>query len=1177
MSKRKLLYFLPLIALVCGCTDGIGDDVPGLNDRSARITMDCSINQHYLSRVDDGGFAGGDAIGVYIIDYADGKPGDVNDRLPHAKNVKHVYQAESGSWESEAPVYWQDNETHIDAYSYYPYMPVVEDAHAVSHTIAKNQDKEVPGSSMSAYEASDFLWAKHTDAAPLSTLELNHQHLMSSVCVSLIEGENFAPGEWAQSDKAVTVTNTVLNTTIDLADGKVSLTPGGAVESIIPHRSGNDWWCIVAPQFVAPEVTLVEIAIDGDLYKFERPETTEYLPGKRHNILIKVDKRQKDDYAFTLVSESITAWEADLIGHGGESRSYITVDVPEAGGLQRAIDDAGLRYKDILNLKITGEMNDDDFRFIVDNLVYIEAINLGDVRTVDCTINSEKENDVLPDFAFYHDAVNNSLPYLKYIVFPKKLTKIGRFAFKATTLTQTILLPEGLIYIGEYAFNSYNNNHNPMHISKLIFPSTLRYIGDYAFAGCDMRQDISLPSELEYLGAGAFDACSALSGELHLPEGIKSIKRETFYGNTSLSGRLEIPGHIETIEEWAFARTGFAGLTINEGVKNIGIGAFSGMETHDLHYTPDICSDVKPFSGNLVLPKSIKRVEKYAFAYSGFQHVYIKSNPEELSEGLFAYCTELMDTFYVPQKVNHLDKYVFYHCEKLEAIVLPENLLTIEEQCFAHCYGLDYLQCLATTPPELIGEGHFDGVAKDNFTLVVPEGCVDAYRNAPGWGEFKRISEYRNFVCRPQTARLLNKPDTRTIVLNADEAWQVTHTPSWMHIDKTSGSKKTELKVTIDALPHGSHMRTDSIVFTLSGSDITTCYKVEQYDFEYDEDEAYTMQTATKGAGIDLVFVGDGYDAKDIAGGTYLNDMKQSVEYFFDVEPYRSYRDYFNVYIPFAMSYESGIGTVNTLRNVKFGTFAGDGITRMSCDFDKALYYSVDHTPVRESDIDRLTVVVTPNTDVYDGVTQMYGGGYGQGAAVALCPKSAAAYPFDARGTVQHEAGGHAFGKFADEYIYHLAWIQTCGCTCKGCGHVKELLGMHNMGWGKNMSLTGKYGEVEWQHLIDDNRFNDIVDIYEGGFFHSRGSFRSERNSCMNDNVPYYSTWCREMIVRRIKQLAGEQFNFEEFAALDSKEWGKDFTSGSRTSHSVTAAAPHNGHAPIIMKRRPKRPANQNR
>ena len=40
----------------------------------------------------------------------------------------------------------------------------------------------------------------------------------------------------------------------------------------------------------------------------------------------------------------------------------------------------------------------------------------------------------------------------------------------------------------------------------------------------------------------------------------------------------------------------------------------------------------------------------------------------------------------------------------------------------------------------------------------------------------------------------------------------------------------------------------------------------------------------------------------------------------------------------------------------------------------------------------------------------------------------------------------------------------------------------------------------------------------------------------MNNDIPYYSTISRESIVRRIKRYAGEQFDFEEFVAIDKRE-----------------------------------------
>lgn len=1172
MKYRVVFLSMLASALFIGCSENEAL-MSGVVNRQ-EMQVEAKIQQEYVTRVNDSGFAIGDAIGVYVVDYKDGKPCVLTNSGNHADNVKFTLGQDG--WSSVTHLYWTDSKTSVDAYSYYPFMESVSDVKSVPFVVEHRQDTDVAEGMQGGYEMSDFLWTKTSGVQPLSPIILHHQHLMAGVQLSLIEGEGFN-GEWASLDKAVVVTNTKLSSHINLQTGAVTVDDSGSLTSIVPYRNGNEWRCVVVPQAVDAGKELIQIVVDGDLYSFTRSETTVYQAGKLSKFAIKVDKREKGDYQFTLVSESVAAWENDDVSHQAEAKAYITVNVPQAGGLKAALDEANLNYKDVTNLKLTGTINNGDFQFMCSYLTFLEALNLKEVKTVECRVENLMENDVIPDYAFstmFDEPM--PMPTLKYIVFPDKLKKIGCRAFMGTSLCHDIILPEGLTYVGDAVFhnNVYGTPEYTNTIRRISLPSTLKHIGASAFAGCLIEHELSLPEKIEYLGEAAFEKCKGITGELRIPQNLTTIGSRCFYENIALKGNLDVPASVTEIGIGAFARTGFSSLTLHEGLKAIRVAAFSGIRFTYIDYLELDPDDLYPFDGDLVLPSTVTVVERYAFAHTGFKRVYLPDNFEEIPEGLFSHCKELIDTVVIPSKVNHIASNAFFGCEKLTAVVLPKNLLSVGENCFSNCFSLDYLQCLSETPPVLEGSGHFDGVAKDNFTLVVPQGCVEAYRNAPGWGEFKRISEYRNFVCRPQRARLLNKGNVRDIVLNADGAWTVAHCPSWAHVSQTSGLQKTKLTVTIDALPQGRENRADSIVFSLDGDNYTTCYKIEQYDSPYDEDASLTLQTAQKSKGINLVFIGDGYDAKDIAEGVYLTDMKQQVEYFFDVEPYKTYRDYFNVYTAFAMSNESGIGTQNTLRDVKFKTMTVSSSGRMTTDFDAALFYAVDHTPVDEADIDALTCVLTPNTTVYDGIAQMWPGARG-GAAVALCPKSENDYPYDARGLVQHEAGGHGFGKLADEYIYHAAWIQTCGCSC--CGHVPGLMQMLAYGWAENLSLDGKYISVPWKHLINDNRFNDITDIYEGGYFHSRGVYRSEQNSCMNNNVPYYSTWCRELIVRRIKMLAGETFSFDDFAANDSREWGQNFTRATRSSQQTHTfvSAPRHGHAPLISASEPKRPVSK--
>jgi hypothetical protein len=497
---------------------------------------------------------------------------------------------------------------------------------------------------------------------------------------------------------------------------------------------------------------------------------------------------------------------------------------------------------------------------------------------------------------------------------------------------------------------------------------------------------------------------------------------------------------------------------------------------------------------------------------------------------------------------------------------LPSTCEEIDDNCFIDCFSLSYVRCDAKTPPDL-SESAFNGVAKDNFTIVVPSEAVSAYRAASPWNEFKRISEYSNFVCRPSKGNVLNAGGTREIILNADDSWTVESVPDWCSISAMSGTKKTQLTVNIQALSHGSEERHGQIVFKLADGHTTT-YDVGQYDYTYDEDAELQLQSATRGAGINLVFIGDGYDAIDISTGNYLSDMQQEIEYFFDVHPYREYRAYFNVYTVFAMSYDSGVGTLNTLRNTKFGSsFGSPGNDRLSCDADQVADYILQHVKeVTTSNYDQLTGVVLANIEQYDGVTTMYG----NGTAISLCTKSTADYPNDARGILQHEAGGHAFAKFADEYIYHKAYLDKCPCIC--CKHLDDFNAGYALGWFRNLSLSGKYTDIPWYHLMNDANYSDIVDVWSGGYFHSNGIYRSEYNSCMNNNVPYYSTWCRELIVRRIQEYAGETFSYDEFVANDSREYGTDFTNPYTRGQAERANVGTNvlhGQSPIIKQVNP--------
>lgn len=1131
--KHTLLYLLAAGAmLLTGCSDDFFGDKTEQHD-SNRIQLSSDIDQLAVTRVNDNGFCNGDVMGVYIVDYEGNKPGTLKVNGNRGDNVRHTFDEPNYKWNSAYDLFWKDKHTHIDVYGYYPFANP-ESIEDYQFEVQKDQSKATENGEMGGYEASDFLWGKVSDVAPTtSVIRLPMAHRMSNARVTLIQGSGFAEGEWANLEKIVLTANVARKASINLSTGEIKTAGSAESTMTIPSRTNDEWRTIVVPQTVAAGTTLFSITIGGVPYKFTKNEALTYVAGKMMNFGIKVDKQTGSGaYKLTLVSESITPWENDLVSHDATAKEYIVIN-STPGGLKNAITAANKDYTQVRNLKITGQINAKDFYFMRDSMLRLSALNLKEVRIKGWGKNEENEenmDDQIPNSAFYFIQTVGGSNSLNRIVLPDTLKSIGSNAFYGCKyLSGSLIIPEGVTEIKRGAFNGCIGLNG-----ILSLPSTLKKLGnrgeddmgdegtDYyggVFQNCrNLTGNLILPDNLELIRGYCFSGCSGLYGELRLPAKLKRMGNCAFSSCSGFTGSLSIPQGITALPSEAFHNCGFNGtLTLHNGITNIANDAFANCH----------------FKGELHLPKSLKVISENAFCNNDFSGTLtLPSTLTHIGSNAFAYNWRLMGILDIPQEVESIGENAFSNCKMLEGIIFPESMETIRQGAFNECYGINSIICKGTMPAH-IESGAFDGVAKDNFTLEVPESAISQYQAAPGWKDFKRIAAHHELVCRPSVACALSTEHKQKLVINAEGEWEVASKPNWCEVSPASGNKKTEVTLTIKGMAKNADSRDGKVVFRLKDKDYTHECSVSQYGYEYGEDEWITLQKATKGnnGGINIVLLGDGFNAKDIASGKYLNDIKQEVEYFFGIEPYKTYRDYFNVYTAIPLSTESGVGTVNTIRYNRFNTTFTGGVG-LKADYDEVFDYALGAPTVNKGNLNQTLIIMVPNSTDYGGICQMWE----DGSAIAFCPQSTYGYPLDTRGVIQHEAGGHGFGKLGDEYIYHNAFIDFCDCTC--CGHVFEFNAAKSLGWFDNLELTGKMHSVGWSHLIFDNRYSDIVDIYEGGYMHNRGVFRSEPNSCMNNDIPYYSTISRESIVKRIKAYAGETYSFEDFVKNDKRDAG---------------------------------------
>ncbi len=1117
MKRDKKQYVIAMnmvlgVIMLASCSEDI---IPSsiYEDRMAISIQSVYPSLQQDTRISvESGFVADDQVGIFVVDYdTEGQPGIPTIEGNRASNLRYTLQT-NGSWLASKAIFWADKNTPADFYGYYPYNEGLTSLSSYSFSVSADQDTESSTDQTSGYAVSDLLWACSKKVMPTTeTINLQYQHLMSCVTIRLEPGDGFSENEWKELEKTVLVQGTTLDGTVNLQTGEVSVGTG-LPKAIVPLFYQNAWRCIVFPQTVAVSRPLVSVTIDGQSYSLQKTESVNFSSGKMYTFTIKVNRRSPSgDFELMLSDESISPWLDDSQLHEGLVRQYVVVELEKEGTLKEMMAKMRYDYLEVSNLKVKGRINHADLNFMGQEMKHLTNVNLREATLE----GNDNERGVITGF--------NSHQILQHIVFPEKsMTTIGEYAFAASGLMGSLEIPEGVTLIDEDAFNGCN------FTGTLSLPSTLKIVrsGGGAFAGNHFTGELRLPEGLEDIGigwGGEVFSGNDFSGPLTLP---RNLKKMCPLGFSKMTGDIIIPDSWTEIPDLdtrgyrgVFAYGGFDGtVSIPEGITYIGNHSF---------YQTKICGEVK-------IPASCKGMGDEVFCGTRINRLILPENLASMGKSCFAYCERLAGTITWPKKILKIPVSTFENCVQLSGVILHENVSSIGNRAFYGCVNLQSI-IIENEEPPLVGTDAFIGVPKGDLILQVPESSVELYRQADGWNDFRRIVAHSNFDCQPRKVCALNRQHKEELVIYADDEWTVTHLPKWCSLSQMSGTGKTELSVTIQQLPHGQEARCDSIVFQTNKNYTTWC-TLNQFDYEYDEDNCLTLQTHGKGHGIDIVFAGDGYDGASIADGTYLDLVKYQTECFFAIEPYKSMRDYFNVYVTFPLSQEAGVNTMNTYVNNRFGTLHGqsslsEGQQCTSNDLitqtDELEAYVLKYSPLTSDRISNALIILVPNTTDYSSSTIL---NERDNRAISICPPSVNAYPRDTRGVIQHEAGGHGFGKLGDETIIYSGWISD--------QLLYKIMYGQSRGWFQNLSTTGKLNSVPWFDFVYNTKYSDHVDVYEGGYGYMRGIYRPEVNSCMNYGIPYYNSPSRYAIWCRIKQYAGEDWSLDEFQAQDTFEWG---------------------------------------
>lgn len=294
---------------------------------------------------------------------------------------------------------------------------------------------------------------------------------------------------------------------------------------------------------------------------------------------------------------------------------------------------------------------------------------------------------------------------------------------------QTIIIGPSVTRIPENAF------YECTRVMSIVIPNSVTEIDDYAFSGCVGLESVTLGDNLASIGRNAFSGCSRVPS-LTIPASVTSIGDLAFSDWKGLKlgfVTVQWPDPLPVSDNiFSNVETNYVRLNVPEGTESAYFAADGWKNLYIEGLSPYPRGTV---GSNLSWTYDMKGT----LAVSGggaMPDWYYNSNTSTCP---WAFLSTDAHTVLLPEGLTYIGSYAFCRFSHLEAITIPSTVSAIGANAF---YFTDLLSvtCLRPTPPSAHADAFYAMSVKE-CDLYVLSGSVAAYRAADVWKSF-RIKNY---------------------------------------------------------------------------------------------------------------------------------------------------------------------------------------------------------------------------------------------------------------------------------------------------------------------------------------------------------------------------------------------------------------------------------------------------
>ncbi len=383
------------------------------------------------------------------------------------------------------------------------------------------------------------------------------------------------------------------------------------------------------------------------------------------------------------------------------STNWINVELATPGTLgSEVLYSPGIDVLDDVEfLKVKGKMNDSDWTDIK-NMQNLKALDL-----------SEAIITTVPDKAF------DGKSLLSSVILPEGITSIGEYAFNGTTIRR-INIPSTVTIIKQRAFQS-----TPLMYCTFAEGSQLKTIEQYAFLSCKLLQEVALPAQLETIGLEAFNHCEAMKS-VTMGDAVTFIERYAFNENYAMES-IRFSDGLTEIYPWVCRE--------NRALKEVHLPANLKTIHHEAFYN---CQNLT----EILFPASLEKIMFGAFRYNSLEKVELPINLQWLGTDAFSNNSSLKEI--VMPSFLESGNYGYWSYDSWYGWTdWYRTSGSGYRSNFRSCPNIEKITMRAATPPTVPADPFESSRDKSVITLVVPSFAVVNYKLDTYWKAFGSIIE----------------------------------------------------------------------------------------------------------------------------------------------------------------------------------------------------------------------------------------------------------------------------------------------------------------------------------------------------------------------------------------------------------------------------------------------------